>query len=45
MLVLEKERFDEARATVIEYHSNGDAAHRIVELEMSESMQDGGLMT
>jgi hypothetical protein len=43
-----KERFDEARAIVVEYHANGDASHPIVELEMtemSESMRNGGMMT
>jgi MFS family permease len=43
-----KERFDEARAIVVQYHANGDATHPIVNLEMSEmaeSMQNGGMMT
>lgn len=43
-----KERFEEARAIVVEYHANGDANHPIVNLEMSEmaeSMQNGGMMT
>ena len=43
-----KERFDEARAIIVQYHANGDATHPIVNLEMSEmaeSMQNGGMMT
>lgn len=43
-----QERFDDARAIIVQYHANGDATHPIVNLEiseMAESMQNGGMMT
>ncbi|KAF3922647.1 hypothetical protein ABW21_db0201703 [Orbilia brochopaga] len=42
-------RVEEARQIIIRYHANGNAAHPIVNLEMSEMVEDlkssGGLMT
>lgn len=42
------ERYEEARAFVIEYHANGDANHPIVDLEMDEmraSMREQGILS
>ena len=42
------ERYDEARAFVVEYHANGDPNHPIVELEMNEmtaSMREQGILS
>ena len=42
------ERYEEARAFVVKYHANGDAAHPIVDLEMDEmraSMREQGILS
>ncbi len=42
------ERYEEARAFVVEYHANGDPSHTIVELEMNEmteSMREQGILS
>ncbi|PMD45549.1 general substrate transporter [Hyaloscypha variabilis F] len=42
------ERYEEARAFVVEYHANGDPNHPIVELEMNEmteSMREQGILS
>lgn len=42
------ERYEEARALIIEYHANGDPNHPIVELEMDEirtSMREQGILS
>lgn len=42
------EKYEEARAFVVEYHANGDANHPIVELEMAEmiaSMREQGILS
>ena len=43
-----KERYEEARAIIVEYHANGDEEHPIVELEMDEmraSLQNHVMLT
>lgn len=42
------ERYEEARAFVVEYHANGDETHPIVDLEMDEmraSMREQGILS
>lgn len=42
------ERYEEARALIVEYHANGDADHPIVDLEMEEitaSMREQGILS
>jgi hypothetical protein len=42
------ERYEEARAFVVKYHANGDAAHPIVDFEMkemTESMREQGILS
>ena len=42
------ERYEEARAFVVQYHANGDADHPIVDLEMNEmkaSMREQGILS